>query len=327
MRCFLLFSIVLMGLYDWSRSAESLSDWVLLQVQKDEQLLADALTQTDGHSLELLRDSRTYIPFFLEAPGSHASALTDYEPLFDAWGNDNGQSFLSGGYIYRLMFANAPTLYATSAGFWGGSDWYSLDLGKDFAVEPSHVWNGSGDDYLFATMLAGAPPKIVVYDVQGEIKRVEVFDVNAADLEQRVATAVQTYAEKGSPVLEMLSLGEYLENPDALWREVDLSGQFNLRNQQEREAERERLKPGFHLTRNVAIEELKSKSSREAAQRTSDSSDAMPQTAEPEMSTNQKPESLMPVHVSSPAPTRWPVVIVLVVTALGLLWVLLKRKK
>ena len=38
-------------------------------------------------------------------------------------------------------------------------------------------------------MLAGVPPKIVVYDQQGEVKREEGFNVNATDLEQRVAAA------------------------------------------------------------------------------------------------------------------------------------------
>lgn len=79
--------------------------------------------------------------------------------------------------------------------------WHRLDLNKDLIVESASVWNGSGEDYLFATMLAGVPPKIVVYDQQGEVKREEAFDVNAVDLEQRVAAAEQAYAEKGSPIL------------------------------------------------------------------------------------------------------------------------------
>lgn len=325
MKGFILFSIVVMALCGRSLYAEPLNDWILAQVQKDEQLLADALSQTDGHSLELLRDSRTYIPFFLEAPENHASALREYKPLFDAWGNDNGQSFLPGGYIYRLRFADAPPLYAASAGNWDGTTWHSLDLGKDFAVEPSRVWNGSGDDYLFATMLAGVPPKIVVHDQQGEVKREEVFDVNDADLEQRVAAAEQTYAGKGSPILEMLSLAEYLEDPDASWREVDLSGQFNLRNQQQRDAERERLKPGFPLTRNAAIEALQSKSSPQEPQRPHASSEPMPATKAPDPIKSPKAEP-SPVE-ESPASTRWPLVAAVVVAVLGLLWFLLKKRK
>lgn len=325
MKNFILFSIVVMALCGRSLYAEPLNDWILVQVQKDEQLLADALSQTDGHSLELLRDSRTYIPFFLEAPGNHASDLTEYKPLFDAWGNDNGQSFLPGGYIYRLRFADAPPLYATSAGNWDGTTWRSLSLGKDIVVEPIRVWNGSGNDYLFATMLAGVRPKIVVYDQHGEVKREEAFDVNDADFEQRVAAAEQTYAGKGSPILEMLSLAEYLENPDDSWREVDLSEQFNLRNQQQRGAERERLKPGLHLTRNAAIEALQSKSSPQEPQRPHASSEPMPAPKAPEPI--KSPQATQTPVEESPSSTRWPVVAVVIVAVLGLLWVLFKKRK
>jgi hypothetical protein len=248
----------------------------LRQVQKDEQLLANALSQTDGNSLELLRHSRTYTPFFLEAPGIAASASMEYQPLFRQWESENGQSFLPGGYIYRIRFADAATLYATSSGDWGGLDWYSIDLGKIFEIEPSRVWSGSGEDYLYATTLTGVPPRIVVYDEQGEVKRKEAFDVTAANLEQRVEAAEKVYAGKRSPVLEMLSLGEYLENPDASWRELDLSGRFNLRNQHESRSERERLKHYYDLSRSVAVEMLKSMPLPESAQRAHVSAESMP---------------------------------------------------
>jgi len=325
MRNFIFFGILLMTLCDGSLSAEPLNDWLLEQMQKDEQLLADALSQTDGHSLELLRDSRTYIPFFLETPRSHASDLTEYKLLFDTWRNDNGQSFLPGGYIYRLRFADAPPLYATSAGDWDGTIWHSLTLSKDFVVDPARVWNGSGTDYLFATMLAGTRPKIVVYDQHGEVKREEAFDVNAVDLEEQVAAAEQTYAGKGCPILEMLSLDEYLENPDEPWREADLSGQFNLANQQQRDTELERLKLRPHLTRNAAIEALQSKSLSQEAQRSHASSEPMPVPQSPEPT---KPPKATPTPVEeSSSSTRWPVLAVVIVAAVGLLWLLLKKRK
>ncbi len=313
-------------------SAETLDGWLLAQVKKDEQLLSDALSQTGGHSLELLRDSRTYIPFFLEAPRSHVSALTEYKLLFDAWRNDNGQSFLPGGYIYRLRFADAPPLYATSAGVWDGTTWRSLDQDKDLVVEPTRVWNGSAGDYLFATMLAGARPKIVVYGQHGEVKREETFDLKAADFEQRVAAAEQIYAGKGSPTLELLSLGEYLENPNASWREVDLSGQFNLRNQQQRDVERKRLKPGLHLTRNVAIEALQSKSSAQEAQRSHASSEPIPEpqtrilVPQPSKPINSPKSTPRPVEESFSL-MRLSAVAVVIMAALGLLWPLLRKRK
>ena len=81
MKSFFLINIVAMGMCGWSRSAEPLSGWLLEQVQKDEQLL------------KLLKDSRIYMPFFLEAPRGHASALARYNLLFDAWRSDKDQTF------------------------------------------------------------------------------------------------------------------------------------------------------------------------------------------------------------------------------------------
>ncbi|OYW70443.1 MAG: hypothetical protein B7Z37_30715 [Verrucomicrobia bacterium 12-59-8] len=44
-----------------SASAETLNQWLTEQVQRDEQLLVDALAQTGGHSLELLKDCRSFV--------------------------------------------------------------------------------------------------------------------------------------------------------------------------------------------------------------------------------------------------------------------------
>ena len=328
MRSLIIFISILTGFCRCVCSSEQLSAWLLGEVKRDEQLLADALSKADGHSLELLKESPSYVPFFLEAPGSHIFASNVYKPFFDTWKNDNGQIFLSGGYIYRLRFSDAPPLYATSAGYWGGSDWYSLDLGKDFVVEPSSVCNGSGDDYLFATTVAGVPPKIIVYDKHGEVKREEVFDVNVADLEERVAAGEQAFSEKGSPLLEMISLAEYLKTPDGSWREVDLSGPFNLRNQQQRDAERERLKSGVNLTRNEAVNALQSKLSPQAAQRGHALSESRPGPPATEKPGERNPARSTQAGVS-PSATLWPAVAaaVAVVSVLGLLWVALKKLK
>lgn len=323
MRSLIVFIISLIGFCRYVCSSEEISVWLLGEVKRDEQLLADALSKTDGHSLELLKESPSYVPFFLEAPGSHVFAANEYKPFFDTWENGNGQIFLSGGYIYRLRFSDAPPLYATSAGYWGGSEWYSVDFGKDFVVEPSSVWNGSGDDYLFATSVAGVPPKIIVYDKHGEVKREEVFDMNGADLEERVAAGEQAFSEKGSPILEMISLAEYLKTPDGSWRKVDLSGQFNLRNQQQRDAERERMKPGVNLTRNEAIKALQSKLSPPAGQRGHALSESLPGPPESEKPGERNPARSTPARVS-PSATLWPAVAA-VVSVLGLLWVALKK--
>lgn len=51
-----------------------------------------------------------------------------------------------------------------------------------------------------------------------------------------------------------------------------------------------------------------------------------PPVARPNKSIEQKPEPLAPVG-ESPSPTRWPMVPAVVVAALGLLWLLLKKRK
>lgn len=323
MKNFILFCITVMIIHGRPLHAESLDDWILAQVQNDEQLLSNAFSQTDGHSIDLLKYSRTYVPFFLEPPANYAFDSVS-KAAFDAWfAEENRKGILPGGYIYRLRFDGASPLYAASAGNWEVETWYSIDLNKDLIVESASVWSGSGADYLYATMLTGVPPRLVVYDRQGEVKSEEVFDVNAADLEQRLKAAKQAYAEKGAPILEMLSLAEYLENPDASWREVDLSGRFNLRNQQQRDTERERLKSGLHLTRSAAIEALRSKLSSQEVQRPDASSESVPQAPGPIPSSQAEPTPLEEPLSS----TRWLVAAVGVFTALGLLWVFLKKRK
>jgi hypothetical protein len=170
-----------------------------------------------------------------------------------------------------------------------------------------------------------SPPKIIVYDKHGEVKREEVFDVNVADLEERVAAGEQAFSEKGSPLLEMISLAEYLKTPDGSWREVDLSGPFNLRNQQQRDAERERLKSGVNLTRNEAIKALQSKLSPQAAQRGHALPESLPGPPASEKLGERNPARATAAGVS-PSATLWPAVAA-VVAVLGLLWVALKKRK
>lgn len=254
-RCLFL-AITLLVLQAGNVTAETLNKWLSGQVRAEEHLLADALSYTGGHSLDLLKDSRTYVPFFLEPPRNSAFVSAEQKASFDAWIKDTPSSFLPGGYIFRLRFNSAPPLYATSAGEWSGNTWHSLVLAKDFTIESDRVWDGSGGDFLYATLLAGVPPRLIVYDQRGEIKREDVFDVSAPDLEQRVEATAKTYSRNRRPVLELLSLAEYLENPDTPWRAAETSGQFNLRNQEQRDEERKMLKFVKPLSRNAALEAL-----------------------------------------------------------------------
>lgn len=248
--------LLLTALLAVSASAETLDEWLADQVRKDERLLADSISQVGGHSLALLKDARTYVPFFLEVPQNTKLASASQKNDFDAWTENSRSGFLPGGYIYRLSFNAAPPLYATSAGNWSGTVWHSLDLGKDLLIEERSVWGGADGDFLYATLLAGAKPRLLVYDEQGEIQRQEVFDASAGDFDQRLEAAVNPYSESNKPILEMISLSEYLNNRDAPWRPVDTSGQFNLRNQHQRPDEKDRLRQSGQLNRAATIDLL-----------------------------------------------------------------------
>lgn len=236
---------------------EPLDRWLLEKVQKDEQLLINSLSQTHGHSLELLNAARFYEPFFYEVPAKYTFESAEQKAKFDAWlAKGSGEDFLPGGYIYRLRFAKALPLYATSAGDWDGTTWHRIPMSRGIVVDPTQVWNSSEDDELLVTLIAGASPRLLVYDQYGQIKSEKVFDSHGADLEQQVRAAQQPYQENGSPILEMLSLAEYLKNPDTQWRRLDLSEKFNLRNQQQREVERSILRNEQRLTRHLLVQAL-----------------------------------------------------------------------
>jgi hypothetical protein len=305
--------------------SESLDDWILSKILADEQILIHSINRTNGHDLQLLRHSKYYNLIFLEQPENTEFISAGERTLFENWMKEVGDAdFLPGGYIWRIRFEMTPSLYAMSAGFWEGN-WHSLDLRKDLRVDSFNVWNGAESDELLVTVIAGAPPRLLVYDRHGEIKKEEVFDTHAANLEEQVLAAEQPYKQKGAAILEMLSLAEYLENPDASWREADLSGRFHFGNQQQRDTERERLKPYFHLTRKTAIEALQSKSSPQKPRRPRASSDAVPVPQAPEPM--KSPEAGPTPAGESPVSTRWPVVAVVIIAALGMLWVLLKKRK
>ena len=238
-------------------AAESLDDWIARQIRTDEQVLAQALAETGGRSVGLLQESRTYIPFFLEPPSGFTFETEGQRSAFADFVRAESQTFLPGGYLFRISFEGAPPLYALSGGEWTGTTWRSIDLAKDFTVEPQRLWAG-GSGYMYATLLTGAPPRLIVYGRSGEILREEVFDVSVVDFEQRAELAVQPFAQDGKPLLEMISLNEYVADSAAAWRAVDTSGPFNFRNQQERNDEEARLKTVPRLTRESLIQALQS---------------------------------------------------------------------
>ena len=132
-------ALLIAALLAASASAETLNEWLAEQVRTDEQLLADSLSQVGGHSLDLLKDARTYVPFFLEAPQSTKFASPDQKKSFDTWTENSRSGFLPGGYIFRLSFNAALPLYATTAGEWSGTVWRSIALGRDITLDPVYA--------------------------------------------------------------------------------------------------------------------------------------------------------------------------------------------
>ena len=250
--------LFIIGLLVATANAETLDKWLTQQIVDDETLLLKALNQTDGHSVELLRDSKYYVPFFTEPPYKFTFSASGQKSSFDSFLKANLNEFLPGGYIYRISFEHAYPLYSASAGYWepGSKKWYSPDLRKSFAIEPSQVWSDRSNDFLYATIIGPPPPRLLVYGYDGEIKHEEAFDLSAVDFEQRLDAALKRYSQNNKPVLEMISLAEYLANRDAPWRQADISGQFNLRNQQQRPDEQKRLKQSGQITRTAAIDLL-----------------------------------------------------------------------
>lgn len=312
--------VIVATLLTGSAIAGTLNQWLVEQVRSEERLLSDALSQVNGQSLDLLKDSKTYVPFFLEVPQQYSIESADQKSFFNAWVKNNEPGFLSGGYIYRLTFRGAPPLFALSAGEWSGNTWHSLALGMDLRIDPNHTWEAVNGDFLYATFLGGAPPRIIVYDLQGEMQRQEVFDMSTEDLEQRVEVAVSAYTLNGTPALEMISMAEYLESQDVSWREVDLSGEFNLRNQQQRPDEQERLKLAGQLTRSTALNALQSISARDKPSETN---------PPPVVQFNAPETKLSPTTLSEnlTSSKTWSVVGALIAAAIAMLWVLLVKRK
>lgn len=320
MKLCILFIAAIMG----SAAAETLNQWLGKQVQRDEQLLVDTLEQTGGHSLDLLKHAKTYVPFFPEAPEGIVFGSPEQKEEFETWMKDSDQDVLSGGYVYRIKFKVAPPLYAMSAGEWDGNDWHSLTLGKDVRIETSNLWESTDANYLYTTLLSGSRPQLVSYDHRGEVAKKVAFDISDSYFEQQLQAAIAPYSSSEKPVFEMISLAEYLQNPNAIWRTLDISGQFNLRNQHKRPDEQERLKQIGHLTRSAVV----------GALMTDTATTYQPKpTLRPPPFVRPPPKQsaetkLSPIRSENPASsTPWSVIVILIAATIGLAWLLLKKRK
>ena len=316
--------IFMMAAMMGSATAETLNQWLADQVRRDEQLLVDALTQTGGHSLDMLKEAKTFVPFFLEAPKGVTFASAQQKKAFEAWMKESSQGFLAGGYVYRLKFKTAPPLYAVSAGEWSGNTWHSIANGKDVQIEPGNIWESSNSDRLYTTLLAGSRPKLISYNQDGKVAHQETFDASALDLDKRLQAAVAPYASSGKPSLEMIALVEYLKQPNAEWRAVDTTGQFNLRNQHQRADEQERLRQVGQLTRGEAVSGLSTNAA--TTTQTTATQKPLPVVQPPTPNGADSKPTKTPSEEPA-ASTPWSIIVALIVAATGLLWMLLKNRK
>jgi hypothetical protein len=243
-----------------SSLGEPLDKWILEKIEADEDLLRAAVLRQDGRDLHLLEGSTTYVPFFVEPP-DFGSEPQDYdESLMTSFFNQHDASLLAGGYLYRIAFGNGSSLYALSGGEWDGEAWFRPDLGKELEIAPRKVWAGrEGADFAYATILSGVPPRVVLFDGNGEVKEERLFDLSDPDLASKIQEAENQYSSAGEPALEMVSLAEYLGREEPSWRSVEVTSSFNFRNQQKRPEEVERIEEVEKLTRNEAKSELRSR--------------------------------------------------------------------
>lgn len=238
----------------------SLDQWVLEKIKKDENILRSAAARTNGREIGLLDQSTTYVPFFLESPDmtgtqSHVDART-----MSVFFNQQKPTFLAGGYLYKINFENQFPLYGLSSGEWDGILWHCPKLGKEILIDPLKVWSTQDeDDFSYASIISGVPPRLVVYDPNGLIMEKREFDISDPDLLSKIEVIENTYSRLGKPTILMVSLAEYLRNSAPVWRPVEITPSFNLRNQQERSEEIERLNQVEKLTRKEAIRILESR--------------------------------------------------------------------
>ncbi|MFC7337451.1 hypothetical protein ACFQY0_09715 [Haloferula chungangensis] len=243
-----------------SALAEPLDKWLLEKIEADEELLRAAVLRENGRDIRLLESSTTYVPFFVEPPDFGSEPQNYDGSSMTAFFNQQDASLLAGGYLYRIAFGNGSALYALSGGDWDGKAWFSPNLGKELEINPLKVWAGSGGaDFAYATILSGVPPRLVLFDGNGEVKEERRFDLSDPDLASKIQEAENQYSSAGEPALEMVSLAEYLRENAPSWRSVEVTSAFNLRNQHKRPEEIERIEEIEKLTRNEAEGELRSR--------------------------------------------------------------------
>ena len=235
--------------------ADDLKNWIAKQIREDEALLADALNETNGRSIDLLKSSPSYVPFFLDQPNNNGEGAESIGHHLDR----DPTKFVSGGYVFRLRFEEAQPLYALSGGDWAAEKWYSPRFNSELGINGLEVWAGdSGSEFSYASYIRGMPPRIVVYDLKG--KSVEkTFHPSDEDFSASLEVELALYSNQQKPTLELVTLAEFLKNEDLNWRPAAINSNYNFRNQHFRPEEAEYIIDANELNRNEAINILSNK--------------------------------------------------------------------
>lgn len=202
-------------------------------------------------------------------------------------------------------------LYSLSGGGWN-NQWFDPSLGRELEVEPLKVWAGSeADDFLYATILSGIPPRLVVFDLNGEATEERRFDLADPDVASTIEEVANQYSRSGEATLEMVSLAEYLREDDPSWRKVEITSAFNFRNQHKRPKESQRIEEVAKLTRAEAKGELQSRlGEREVPDGASDRDIEIKIGREPDMARGAKSRQREPMLQNEGGRiTVWPFVV------------------
>lgn len=301
--------------------ARELNSWILQGIRDDESILRDAISKSNGVSLEMLEHSNSYIPFFLELPTGVSGLIGVELSEFKDFSTAYTSPFLNGGYLYRISFDEAPSLYALSSGDWNGDEWYSPEIDSKFAIEPTRVWEGRlSDGCSYVAAVFGVEPRIVVYDIEGkEIKRI-ALNISSSDINVDIEKAIAPFSDGRPPRVEMVGLVEFLNVKPVPWRELDLnSSDYNLRNQYTRDAERGVVDAASKITRAEIIKKLSPKL--EVATPVSDPD----QLSNKVVTRNPNSTNNSPSRLSLPSVIAW-IGMGLLFCLLGTLWIIRTRK-
>jgi hypothetical protein len=296
--------------------------------------LANGLAQREAVIDELLRPILT------------ASAA---DPNVEAW---NWEKNRNGGYLLRTTIDvtgdGQPEVFIASTLHSSRREhyWKIFDVADDGTMRPyekglnfSFAWPMIENNKVSLVYMAGANRDRMQ---AGEEKYLSVsrFVFNFPEISETTTYVSEDEeiklqpADHGEfPKLQAILLADYLTNPDAKWSDVtelklDASDSYYL------EEDKERAEKNTAFTPQVALSQLgmgqpTSKGSEDqtgAHQSEQANPPFIPQQSAPRKPTDQKPATSPPVEEPSSS-TRWLVLAAVIVAALGLLWVLLKKRK